>query len=175
MYEVDEKDRVVPLEGVPQSSIGAPLPFVAADEHTVVLAFYIENKSPDWDGTSIRLVYRASGEEPVALVRFSGSRTHMFGPPNDEAFSGHPLASRGLHPYGAFEILDSSWIRKLERINSVHEHHRPERFAELHHFIFAFHDSTFECVCREFAVTTTRGSTRSVIPEVLKLLQWHST
>ena len=57
----------------------------------------------------------------------------MFGPPNDEAFSGHPLASRGLHPYGAFKIENSSWIRHLEKMNSVHPNHHPERYFKLQH------------------------------------------
>jgi hypothetical protein len=44
---------------------------------------------------------------------------HTFGPSNDEAFSGHPLAARGLTPYGAFKIENSSWVRHLERMNSA--------------------------------------------------------
>ena len=35
----------------------------------------------------------------------------------DEAFSGHPLAERGLQPYSTFEVLDSSWIRGLMKRN----------------------------------------------------------
>jgi len=37
MYEVDLKDRVVELEGVPQSSVGAPIPVVLAGEHDVMI------------------------------------------------------------------------------------------------------------------------------------------
>jgi hypothetical protein len=95
----------------------------------------------------------------------------MFGPPNDEAFHGHPLSKRGLHPYGAFRIEESSWIRNLERRNSVHRFHRPERYWKLQHLVFAFHDSTFECVCDGFDVRTTRGSIVGAIPEMLRLLR----
>jgi len=38
MYEVDENDRVVTLEGIPQSSAGAPLPLILANEQRVVIA-----------------------------------------------------------------------------------------------------------------------------------------
>ena len=171
MYEVDERDEVVPLEGVPQSSIGAPIPFVIADEHRTVLAYCLENGSPDWDGSHVRIVDLATSTESVALVRFEYCVAHMFGPPNDEAFRGHPLAHRGLHPYAAFRIKHSSWIRRLERMNSVHEHHRPEDFLDLQHFVFAFHDSTFECVCRGFSITTTNGSLISMIPDMIRLLR----
>lgn len=69
----------------------------------------------------------------------------MFGPPNDEAFAGHPLADRGLNPYSVAEVQRSSWIRGLERMNSVHARHSRERFLEhKRHFVFAFHDSTFK-------------------------------
>lgn len=171
MYEVDARDRVMLLEGAPQSSVGAPIPFVMADEHRVVLAYYLDVRSPEWDGSQTRVVDASTSDEPIALVRFNGSMAHMFGPPNDEAFTGHPLASRGLHPYGAFRIEESSWIRKLERMNSVHEHHRPDRFWFLQHLVFAFHDSTFECICQKFDVTTDQGSIHSMIPKMARLLR----
>jgi hypothetical protein len=153
MYQVDEKDHVVTLEGIPQSSVGAPLPLILANEGRIVLAYYMESTDPSWDGTTVRVVDQERSSEPIALIRLE-TFAHMFGPPNDEAFGGHPLASRGLHPYGAFHVENSSWIRGLERMNRVHEHHRPERFARFRHLVFAFHDSTFECVCRGFDVRT---------------------
>ena len=172
MYEIDEKDRVIFLEDLPQSSTGAPQPFVMADERLTILAYYLENRDPDWDGSYVRVLGPTNADEPLALVRFFSCRAHMFGPPNDEAFHGHPLASRGLEPYRAFRIEHSSWIRHLERMNSVHPRHRPESFEKLQHFIFAFHDSTFECVCKSYEIQTTRGAIASAVPEMLKLLAW---
>jgi hypothetical protein len=49
-------------------------------------------------------------DQPWAIVTFD-SYAHMFGPPNDEAFPGHPLAERGLTPYAFFVIQNSSWLR----------------------------------------------------------------
>lgn len=169
MYEVDERDRVVPLEGVPQSSAGAPIPLVMADESRVVLAYYMTPTRP-WTGTP-HLTDQTSSDEPIAIICFD-AEAHMFGPPNDEAFEGHPLANRGLKPYGAFLIEDSSWIRKLERMNRVHYLHRPEPYWRLQHLVFAFHDSTFECVCGSggFDVRTVQGSIYSVIPTMIELL-----
>lgn len=138
MYEVDDKDKVVKLSHVPEPEAGAPMPVVLAKEGTTVLAYY--KSAPDYS-------------DPIVVVRFSGCSTHMFGIPNDEAFSGHPLYERGLEYNGIFEIENSSWVRRLEQINSVHEHHNKKAFLEgLRHFIFAFHDSTFECVASGFDV-----------------------
>lgn len=169
MYQVDDQDYVVELKEVPQSSVGAPQPLVVSGEGKVVLSFYLQTRPSDWDGTSIRIVNHQS-EEPIAIVTFNICYAHMFGPPNDEAFRGHPLAARGLHPYGAFEIENSSWIRQLERMNSVHEYHRPEKFRERRHYIFAFHDSTFECVADGLSVTQTFGSMTSIVPSMLEKL-----
>jgi hypothetical protein len=171
MYEVDERDRVVELKDVPQSSIGAPIPRLVAHESRVVLAYYLEERDEGWDGSTVRIVSEDSEGEAIGIVRFNGCLVHMFGPPNDEAFRGHPLANRGLHPYAAFRIEDSSWIRRLERMNSVHSQHRPERFWKLQHIVFAFHDSTFECLCRGFDIRTTRGSIVGVMPEMIRLLR----
>ncbi len=128
MYRVDERDRVVELQGIPQSSVGAPIPLVFASEHRVVLAYYVQETPTDWDGSSARMVDPGDSDEPIAIIRFDRCRAHLFGPPNDEAFSGHPLAARGLTPYSAFEISDASWIRTLERMNAVHPNHSAELF-----------------------------------------------
>lgn len=156
MYVVDDADEVVELSA-PQSNVGAPLPLVLADEGTLLLAYLLQEHDPDWDGTYVTIVGMHHAGR-VAIVEFDRHRAFVFGPPNDEAFEGHPLASRGLEPYGAFEIRRSSWIRALERMNRVHEHHDPATFESLRHFVFAFHDSTFECVARGFDIRLAAGS-----------------
>jgi hypothetical protein len=130
MYTVDEQDRVVELEGLPQHETGAPLPHVLAGRE--LLLWYVIG--PD--------------AEEIALVQFSRPYAHYLGSPNDEASDGHPLYARGLYSYGTYEIIGSSWIRLLEHRNRVHPSHKPEHFEGLRHFVFTFHDETFECVAR---------------------------
>src|SRR5262245_6658712 len=171
MYSVDEKDRVVPIKDIPQSSIGAPIPVVLSDEFVTVVAFYLEDMSDNWDGTSVRVVGKETEGEPLALVRFSICYASMFGPPNDEAFDGHPLAGRGLEPYGAFVVENSSWIRGLERMNSVHSYHKPERFWALKHYVLSFHDSTFECVADGYTVELHQSSLKKILPRMIEILR----
>lgn len=170
MYSIDGRDKVVPLLDVPQSSVGAPLPIVLSDEHRLLPAFLLQEDVSDWDGNSVRIVDLESSGERLALVEFSGYDSFMFGAPNDEAFQGHLLYNRGLKPYGAFVIEQSSWIRQLERMNSVHPYHRPERYKQLKHYVFAFHDSTFECVAESFTVTEFSSSIREILLEMQKRL-----
>jgi hypothetical protein len=141
---------------------------ILAGEHHLHLAYYLQVTPTDWDGTSVRIVGETSRGESVALVEFTRAYAHMFGPPNDEAFGGHPLAARGLGPYAVHEIQDSSWIRRLERMNAVHPSHRPDHFADYRHFIFAFHDTTFECVAKSFSVTVHTGSVADVLERAFR-------
>ena len=163
MYEVDDQDQVINVDDMPQSSGGAPLPIVLADEHYVLLAYYLRADSRE---------FNVNGDnEPIAIVKFNHCYAHFFGPPNDEALHGHPLSSRGLHPSGVFEIKNSSWLRKLERMNSVHPAHNKERFmANKHHFIFSFHDSIFECIAQSFVVEVKKGSMKKMISYMIELL-----
>jgi hypothetical protein len=126
--------------------------------------FYVEERDPTWDGTYVRMVGVESSDEMAAVVKFERPSIHTFGPPNDEAFAGHRLASKGLRPYGAFEILNSQWIRQLEKMNSVHPMHDPQRYMEgKRHFILTFHDTTFECIARGHSVELTRGSIKELL------------
>ncbi len=171
MYEVDSLDTVVELQNAPKPDIGAPLPMLLCDEHHLILGYLVSEADPAWDGTYVKMVTPESEGMAVACIRFKLPSAHLFGPPNDEAFAGHPLAPRGLHPYAAFEVHNSSWIRKLERMNSVHPRHNRDHFFEgLRHFVFAFHDSTFECVADGFEFQILRGSMRSAVNHMLSIL-----
>ena len=137
MYQVDQNDEIKELNDIPQSCTGAPCPEIMADEQTLVVKYYVQDDHSELDET--------------ATVRFNRPYAHLFGPPNDEAFHGHPLYPKGLHPYGAFEIIGSSWIRSLEKINAVHPFHNKERFMSgKRHFILSFHDTTFECIAESY-------------------------
>src|SRR5262249_26164200 len=93
--------------------------------------------------------------ERFAFVRFRSPLMHVLGPPNDEALSGHPLWGRGLGYYGVFRVEQSSLVRRLAAMNSVHAHHDWTVFEKKNHYIFTFHDSTFECVAESLEVEIT--------------------
>jgi len=129
MYNVAELDAVVEFGEIPKPNAGAPAPVVLANESSVVLS------------------YRLAISD-FAFVRFSASRMHLLGLPNDEALHGHPLWGRGLEFYSGYRAKDSSLIRRLERANSAHQFHQSTSFDALDHYIVTFHDSTFECVAK---------------------------
>jgi hypothetical protein len=169
MFSLRSAERVVDLEGFPQSSVGAPCPAIVATEHSLAVLFYVDEPDPSWDGTDVRMVGVESCGEPAAVVTFERPSIHTFGPPNDEVFAGHRLASNGLRSYGAFEILNSRWIRQLEKINSVHPRLDPKRYMEgKRHFILTFHDTTFECVARGYSIELARASIKELLAKHVK-------
>ena len=105
MYTVDGDDRVIKLQDVPQSDVGAPAPIVLADEQTTLLGYVIQGTPYPFDGRVLTDADLQIFAQQLALIEFSLSHSYMFGAPNDEALCGHPLASRGLEAYGAFDVF----------------------------------------------------------------------
>lgn len=161
MNRVGWRESVSELD-VPQSDVGAPLPAVIASETSLDLIYLVSDPDPEWDGTYVNVRSVESEVDLVAVIQFEHAYAHTFGPPNDEAFHGHRLASRGVRPYSAWEVHRSSWIRALEHMNRVHPYHRSDQFTPYRHFIFAFHDTTFECVAHAFSAEVVPGSVSSI-------------
>lgn len=73
------------------------------------------------------------------------------------------MNGRGLEAYQAQRVVNSRWLKELETINSVHRMYNPDSWRNLHHYVFWFHDSTFECVARSFQVETHRESMKDML------------
>jgi hypothetical protein len=170
MYSVDDRDRVLAVPQLPKPDVGAPCPVVVADQFTLVLAYYVSAPPPaDWDGIP-REITSDSTAESAALITLSGCRTYIQTEITDATIEGHPLYERGLESYKAFEVLHSSWIRELEQFQATEASPQPQSYRRLRHFIFAFHDSLFECIAGSFAVEFHQASIRSLIPRMSALL-----
>jgi len=138
----------------PPCDAGAPLPHVIADGHRTFLTYLVAVHDPNWDGTYVTVKNSASGAvESVAVVEFRSCRAFTLGPPNDEALSGHRLWGKGLEFYTPHVVENSRWLTELEQRNRVHAHHSPSLFAGLVHYVFTFHDETFECITGSHEVT----------------------
>jgi len=145
-----ETQTLTEITDLPQSNVGAPLPIVLATEYQLILLYMVQEYDPDWDGTYTTSVGRDT-KTSIVVVRFEHAGPHLFGPPNDEALHGHPLHSLGLEAHACFEVRPSAWIAELCRRNSVHPNHTDASYDDDRHFIFTFHDSTFEVVAHGFS------------------------
>ncbi|TIV15273.1 MAG: hypothetical protein E5V74_15705 [Mesorhizobium sp.] len=159
-------ERLVPID-LPTLSAGAPLPHVFADEERLIIAYLVNSRDSSFDGTNPRSVSATSEGEAVAVLTVAPYVALQFGPPNDEALSGHRLYELGLRPYSAFEVVNSSWNASLEEANRVHPRHMPELFSGRRHFILTFHDSTLEFITRDFQISLRKGSVLKALLEAV--------
>lgn len=165
LITVNEYAREIDL-GVVRDT-GAPLPFLMANGHNVAVIARMPTRDPDWDGTYVTVVDPGSGAtEHLAVIRFQGQYEVRFGGLNDEALRGHPLWDKGLRPYAAHEVINSSWIAEAERRNSVHPYHHGGWHKELTHYILCFHDETLECLAKGIQITTHVSSFRDLVRDV---------
>jgi hypothetical protein len=81
----------------------------------------------------------------TAVIELIGCSLTKFGYPNDEAWCNIPRTKNLV--YGIYEVHDSEWIQELVTLNRF-------SFPETtrwggRHFLFLFHDSSFECIARD--------------------------
>ena len=117
--------------------------FLIQDEYD---AFIVFNAMKIENGARID-----AGRAVVELVRCLATK---FGYPNDEALGGHPLYSRGLGAYEISEVMNSKWIDEQIRQNRVNFPETPNNTWK-RHFVFTFHDSTFECLAADIKIEIT--------------------
>ena len=159
LYAVDRHDKVVPYTDLPQSST-VEGPLVLATDNALILAYELAPVAQD-------------GPETIVVVKFERPRCHYLGGPNDEARNGHPLIGRGLGFHGLYEVLNSSWIRSLERMNRVHPRHDTRLFEGLRHFIICFQDATFECVAHGASRVAAVEEEARLSGDLLTLMEKH--
>ena len=90
-----------------------------------------------------------------AIIEFPLCQWNTFGYPNDEAIEGHPMYGKGFDAYGAFEVFNSPWARRMTEQNRVSFPDTED--STWRHLIFSFHESTFECLAERINVTTMKA------------------
>jgi hypothetical protein len=125
MYRAAGNETLHPVDPpLPSADVGAPMPFAAVSEGSVLLFYF----------GGLDVLDEHSDFAAVVVLRFAHVLASYLGVPNEEAISGHPLASSGLRPFEFVRVAPSPWIAELERMNRVHEHHDPARSGRLSHF-----------------------------------------
>jgi hypothetical protein len=131
-------EKVISLETdiTPEAAVSGAI--VLANEYDTMLSFNAMRLMPDGR-------YHDAG---CAIVRFELCSISKFGYPNDEAWSGIPR-TRGLG-YGCYEVLNSPWNAEISELN---KHSFPDSVpSKARHFLFLFHDSSFECLADGYTI-----------------------
>ena len=145
-------ERIVELDlgCVPNSAVSGPV-LLQTDDATALV--FNATKLSD-DGS-----YKDAGS---AVVRFERCKVTRFGYPNDEAWYGIPRF-QGLS-YGIYEVLNSSWLAELDELNRYSFPDTPD--SDERHFLFLFHDSSFECIASDCAIELTHELWENLWPLV---------
>ncbi|MDB5299287.1 MAG: hypothetical protein JWO87_950 [Phycisphaerales bacterium] len=172
LAEAKGEAYAVPLELPIRWDIGAPLPHVFVNDRRTFLTFYVKGPpDPKWDGSYVTVKKPGGGAaESLGLIEFTCCASAKLGSPNDEVFHGHYLHGRGQEPYEAQLVKNSPWIAELRNVNAVHGMFRPEGWDSLNHYVFWFHDSTFECVAEGYRVELHQTSMQDLAAEIIKRL-----
>ena len=90
------------------------------------------------------LFFYLRSEEGVGRITFEHCRATSFGPPGEE---GHALEGSGWEAYRPMQVVNSRWRARMVGPDSDHVH-----------FVFPFHDTTFECLAVSFRPSRLSGS-----------------
>jgi hypothetical protein len=132
---------------------GVPAPVLLSDEHQTLLAF-ARSLSP----VDLSKSQDDDGEFVVRVAEFAGCTSVRFGAPGDETFGYLPLYEHGLALYAVHEVHDSTWLAELRAVQVQHPRSQIKPYAESHHYLLGFHDSTLEAIARGIEV---RGDFRT--------------
>ena len=144
---------------VPEAAVSEPV--LLQTDYATIITFSAMRPMPD--GRRENAGY--------GIVELDLCSLTKFGYPNDEALSGHPLYERGLRGYGVYEVRNSSWVRLQTEQNRVAFPKTPD--STQRHFIFAFHDSTFECIARGLHASLSTKPYAEIFEEVRKRIFKH--
>lgn len=165
----NNEEYAVRIEFPVQWDTGAPLPHLFVNDNRAYLSFYIHDRDPEWDGTYVKVI-DPKNETPVslALVEFKSCSIAKLGAPNDEVFHGHPLNGKGLECYAPLVVKNSKWLEEIKAINKVHSYYKEEHWFNRNHYLFGFHDSTFECIAGTFEVSLYNTNMASLMEVICK-------
>lgn len=150
----NNEEYATKIEFPVQWDTGAPLPHLFQNDYSVYLSFHIHKVDPNWDGTYINVVdLKDETAVSLAVVEFKSCTIAKFGAPNDEVFHGHPLNGKGLEGYAPLVVKNSKWLNEIQSINKVHSQYNDAHWINRNHYLFGFHDTTFECIAESFEVS----------------------
>jgi hypothetical protein len=101
----------------------------------------------------------------IAIVEFKRCIVSRFGYPNDEARWGIPQYKDVS--YGIYEVKDSSWIKEVVRLNRYRFPETTDDYVR-RHFLFAFHDDTFECLADDLTLEVVKAPYQGIFDRIVR-------
>lgn len=155
------EEHAVPYDigWVPEAAVSEPV--LLQTEYSVFLTFSAFSHS----------LHGGRADVGYGIVEFDSCSLTMFGYPNDEAITGHPLYEKGLRAYGIYEVRNSSWVKLKTEQNRIAFPNTPD--STQRHFIFTFHDSSFECIASGLRATLSTKPYSEIFEDVRRRVFKH--
>jgi hypothetical protein len=166
MNDAAPSELAEPLPISFRCDVGAPMPTFVQTDYGAFLLFYLAAETPtrDWSSVNIRDLTRDRG---VAMIQFKWCVAFMWGP-GEERLHTHRLWGKGLGRYGGYVVQHSTWIEGLARLKAQNPNRESEiDWSQFKHYIFTFHDGSFEIVAETFIVRTFVASINEVLQQAL--------
>jgi len=146
---------------MPAFNQGAPCPLVLAGEHHLIVCYYMNRPTPEFDGTNPKSMSETKANEPCAVVRFEGVEDFRFGPPNLDSAVKLTELFPDFKPWGAHVTNMRNWVSDI--LQAPKTPIAPLHSAGLRHYVLSFHDSTIEVIARGYCVEEGVGSVHAMI------------
>jgi len=148
--------------------VGAPMPAFLQTDYGAFLLFYISQETSETHGRSVNIRSTAV-DRGVAVIQFKWCVAFMWGPGEDKLHT-HRLWGKGLGHYAAFMVHNSRWSHALSRLSELNEHQLVRRdWGVFNHYIFTFHDGSFEIVAQDLKISNFDLSMDEIIRRILDL------
>jgi hypothetical protein len=123
------------------------------------------------DCSNCFLVLKTKSQQ-LALVGFRGIGGYRVLALGDDDAEGHPLAGKGLRPYGVFEVMNSTWSDEINAIRDkrVMYSASTRRITANHHYFIYFKARTFEVLSDSFSVLGTFPTQAEAYAHVLTII-----
>jgi len=156
-----EAEKIIEVEigCVPEAAVSRPM-FIQT-ERSAYLLFNamneVSNTRRDRAGT--------------AVVELLDCLITRLGHPNDEGRCKYPFFQDLT--YGVYEVINSSWVQQLMELRKArYPNPNPDWWGrEGRHFVFTFHDSTFECISGAPKARTTLEARTAVHRQLLARME----
>lgn len=145
---------LLPLKDIPEADMGAPYPFIIASEYGLVqLYYYVAVYDLNADGKRVDAKVN-DDRDFIAEVSFENPQAHLLGGPDENSNRSHELFDQydaTTELYSGFELITSNKIPQF-RLSGLGM--APDGYR---HFIFPFHDSTFEIIAKCYTARTLKN------------------
>lgn len=135
---------------MPISKQRAPQPMILCGQHHLHLAYLTDLPPPEGPGPTGRISEDTPGAV-CCVLHFHDVEEHRFsnGGGNDGDYTARRL--RGLQPYALHMVQDSRWRAPWKL-----------------HFLFVFHDTSFECLAGSYSFETSVSSVSDAVRNARK-------